>query len=359
MISYLVSTGTILKEYLEVRNVTQKELANETGYSEKHISNIISGKAKVTDEFAYKLEKVFPDVKAEFWLRIEGEYRLNLLRAEAKKKEFENLDLKTISKEYQFDYVFKGLNYSIEKKADEMLKLLGVNNFEVANESAVKQKQLVSFFHDGGNPKAQLVWIKLCENEFDIQNDIRSIKEFNKELLVNQLKTLKKIINTIDYEFMINNVRRFLNNFGIGLVIMEAVPTSLIRGAATVVDGIPAIFMSTRYKRLDSFYFTLFHEIKHIIEDDIYKGGYLEITYEKDEREILSHDFARKYLIDEKEFKEFLEKRNEIESKDIIAFANSQGVVVDIIIGFLERAMEHEFGTPIYGKFQNLRTKIE
>ena len=50
-------------------------------------------------------------------------------------------------------------------------------------------------------------------------------------------------------------------------------------------------------------------------------------------------------MIDEKEFKEFLEKRNEIESKDIIAFANSQGVVVDIIIGFLERAMEREFGT--------------
>ncbi len=80
MRDYFTSTGEILKEYLQSRNITQKDLARMTVHSEKFISNIITGKARLTDVFALKLEYIMPDTKAEFWMNLETAYRLWLLK---------------------------------------------------------------------------------------------------------------------------------------------------------------------------------------------------------------------------------------------------------------------------------------
>ena len=77
---YFTSTGAILKEYLQSRNITQKDLARMTVHSEKFISNIITGKARLTDVFALKLEYIMSDTKAEFWMNLETTYRLWLLK---------------------------------------------------------------------------------------------------------------------------------------------------------------------------------------------------------------------------------------------------------------------------------------
>ena len=76
-----VKTGTILKEYLAAKNIFQEDVARITNSSTRHVSCVINGKQKLSYEFALKLEKVFPDIKAEFWLDIEQYYRLNLLRS--------------------------------------------------------------------------------------------------------------------------------------------------------------------------------------------------------------------------------------------------------------------------------------
>lgn len=355
MVDYIILPGTILKEYLNERKITQKELAEKLNFSEKHISNIINGKSGITEEIALNLEKIFPDVKAEFWLDLERDYKLNILRAKERKKALEGLDLLTLSKEYEFDYLFKGLNYTLEEKANETLKILGVDSFQKANEMATNNQAL--FFHDGGNPKAQLVWLKLCEFEFDIQNEISQIKPFDLNKLKGSMEIFKKIIYTTDFDFMISNIRKFLNHLGIGFVLMDAVPTSKIRGATTVIEGIPAIFMTSRYKKLDSFYFTLIHEIHHLLSEDLKKPGYQNILYEDDVRELKSNGFAQNFLINLENYERFLEK-DSISDLDIITFANNEGVIPDIIVGFLERTMDKKYGKPIYGKFQHLRTKL-
>lgn len=85
--SFVVPTGTILKEYMESRNITQKDMAESIGVSEKFVSNLINGKSKLSEEVALNLEKIFPDIKAEFWLDIEQNYRLTLLRQRQEKNE--------------------------------------------------------------------------------------------------------------------------------------------------------------------------------------------------------------------------------------------------------------------------------
>ena len=49
---YSVHPGEILGETLKARSISQSELASRCGISEKHVSQIINGKASVTSETA-------------------------------------------------------------------------------------------------------------------------------------------------------------------------------------------------------------------------------------------------------------------------------------------------------------------
>ena len=49
----------IIKEVLENRHMTQKELASRMDMSEKHISKLINGEVPLTQDVALRLERVF------------------------------------------------------------------------------------------------------------------------------------------------------------------------------------------------------------------------------------------------------------------------------------------------------------
>ncbi|WP_242031052.1 HigA family addiction module antitoxin [Anabaena sp. FACHB-1237] len=68
-------------DVLEERDWTQAELAERLGYSTKHISLLINGKAPINEETALKLERVLGST-AGFWLRREAQYRAALAKKE-------------------------------------------------------------------------------------------------------------------------------------------------------------------------------------------------------------------------------------------------------------------------------------
>ena len=47
--------GLLLKEILEARGIEQKEFAQRTGFTEKHISYILTGKSDIMPSFAEKI----------------------------------------------------------------------------------------------------------------------------------------------------------------------------------------------------------------------------------------------------------------------------------------------------------------
>ncbi len=81
---YAVSVGAVLSDDIKCMNMTQKALAEQTGIPKSLISEIISGKRKMSKDVAIKLEPVF-GVPAEYWLNIQNEYEI------AKKKNGMNL----------------------------------------------------------------------------------------------------------------------------------------------------------------------------------------------------------------------------------------------------------------------------
>ena len=69
----LIHPWISLKDILEAEDMTQKDLFLRTEISEKHISNIIQGKANITPDTALKLEKVFW-ISAEYWNNLQKAY---------------------------------------------------------------------------------------------------------------------------------------------------------------------------------------------------------------------------------------------------------------------------------------------
>lgn len=69
----LVHPGETIKEILDERIMTQEELAIRTGYSPKHISEVVRGKKDISSEFANRLEYAL-DIPAHFWMNLQGIY---------------------------------------------------------------------------------------------------------------------------------------------------------------------------------------------------------------------------------------------------------------------------------------------
>jgi len=72
--------------------MSQKDLCLRTDISEKHISNIIQGKASITPETALILEKVF-GMSAEFWNNLQKSYDEDKARIEEKKLMTKKIEL--------------------------------------------------------------------------------------------------------------------------------------------------------------------------------------------------------------------------------------------------------------------------
>lgn len=76
----VASPGDILEEWLDERSMSQRELADRLGVTEKFISQLINGKASLTPDTAKGLELV-SGVSAGTWLRIETGYQAKLRRS--------------------------------------------------------------------------------------------------------------------------------------------------------------------------------------------------------------------------------------------------------------------------------------
>ena len=77
--------GDTISDILEERGWTQVELADRLGYTPKHVSQLINGKATITDDTAVRLERVLGS-SASFWLTREAQYRAKRAELDERKR---------------------------------------------------------------------------------------------------------------------------------------------------------------------------------------------------------------------------------------------------------------------------------
>lgn len=77
--SLLIHPGEMIKDELEARGITQKELAQQMGVSYTVFNEIVNGKRPVTTEYALLLEASL-GTSASLWLRLQADYNIQKVR---------------------------------------------------------------------------------------------------------------------------------------------------------------------------------------------------------------------------------------------------------------------------------------
>ena len=335
--------GFTIKEQLEDREMTQKEFAIRMGLSEKHVSRLINGEVQLTPEMAVRLEYVL-GVPASFWTNLEAIYREKLAKVEEENTMDADIELMR-----KLPYAEMANNQWIEKKSDPREKVVELRKyFEVVDLSLIINSKLmrIACRRLADTEKADYALIAWAQKA-KLEARRISTKEIDIKTLRSILPDIRMMTTLASEEFCPKLVS-MLSDCGIALVFLPHIGGSFLHGA-TFYDGNKIVIgLTVRGKDADRFWFSLFHELSHILKNDIAKP---EGTSEDDEKQ--ADTFARDTLIPYDAYDAFA-RIGRFDERSIIEFAKEQRIAPYIVLGRLQK---DKF--VLYSQFQHLKVKYE
>ncbi|HAX49310.1 MAG TPA: HigA family addiction module antitoxin [Ignavibacteria bacterium] len=325
-----------LKEKLEEIGIGPKEFALRTDKPEKTITAILNGSSSITPDMAVQFENVL-GIPAHFWLNKQRSYDEFLARE--KRKTVVKQALSWAAKFPVSDMCKKHWIQNVnnnEEKAISLLYFFGFSNHK-AWESYYYNRELkvafrISLAHVN-EPYAISAWLRKGE----LQASELKASSFTEKKLKGCLKDLKNIMVHQDSNFF-STVQNICLNAGVKVVHTPCLPKAPINGAARWINDTPLIQLSNRYKRNDIFWFTLFHEIGHILlhgKKDIFLED-IEYPNLDTKKEVEANEFAGNVVLTEEQYSEALNlKRFSVAA--IIALAEKFNTHPAIIIGRLHK----------------------
>jgi HTH-type transcriptional regulator/antitoxin HigA len=331
----LILPGETLVELLEEKGMTQAELAERMGRPLKTINEIIKGKTSITPETAIQLDGVF-SVPANFWMNLESNYQVALARFNFVKKLEKEYK---IAEKYPYKEMIKLGWISDVKDTKEIVQSL-LNFFGVISLKNVIEKNIFVGAQyristkKNYSKEAITAWLRKGALEAQKINT----SDFDERKLRDSILTIKSLMFSHPNEFM-PQLTKILADCGVALVILKSLKNAPINGVTRWISPKKALIqMSIRGKYADIFWFSLFHELGHLLlhrKKDIYIDSEDEKVNKKQEDQ--ANKFASDILILEMEYKNFVEKFKMF--RDINAlklFAKKNGVINGIVVGRLQ-----------------------
>ena len=150
----------------------------------------------------------------------------------------------------------------------------------------------------------------------------------------------KLAIMSVDPQ-VVRKLPRILANFGIILVYVYALPGMGADGAVfRLSTGHPVIAMSLRFPRLDYFWFTLLHELAHLVlhADQLKEPVFFDVeaSAEKDRIEKVANRLAKDSIVDRESWRNCAPKYD-TSDRAVHTYAAEQGVHPSLVAGLLRK----------------------
>lgn len=347
---YVIAPGDTILELLEVNCMNQLDLADKTGINKKTINEIIKGKAPITTSTALKLEYVF-DIPASFWNNLESSYRESLER----KKDMESIkeDEKYLENIPYAEMARRNWDW-IEKTRDSVEKVINLRKFfsvaSLAFDTELKRKLAFrKSNHESFSFESLYCWLRYGE----IQSNKNEIAKFNVELLKKNVKKIRDLANKPFLE-QYEKIKNLLSECGISLVFEAHLPHTYVNGISYKVTCDKAIIMiSDRGKKDDILWFTLFHEIAHLLKHSR-KEVFIDLENdEKNDIENEADEFARNILIPNDIYDNFVRNNYVFNESIIKEFSMNNNISTGVVVGRLQKD-----GIVAWNEFNSLITRI-
>lgn len=347
-----VSPGEILDEELTARGWSQRDLAVVLGRPVQAVNEIIAGKKAITPETALAFSEAL-DTSADYWLALESRYRLDLLmdRSNPTEKSTVQRRAKLFSKAPVSELIKLGwVNADLknlgqtEQALCEFLAIPSLDDEPDVPFSARKTTR------DKPHTAAQKAWACRVRN---VARDLSSAR-FSKARLSSLIGELPARSRS---EHETRHVSEALASAGVRLVFVEHLTGTRIDGGAMWLNEIPVIALSLRYDRIDWFWFTLMHELSHILEHE--ESLDLQLVGNDAQRSVSESEEradrrAAQWLVPQDRLEIFIKHIRPYFSRSaILEFADTLRIHPGIIVGQLQKR-----GEIPYSHHRNLLTRV-
>ena len=343
--------GSYLKEYLEELEMTQDEFAKRLGISGKHISLILSEDANITADIAYKLSKLI-GTSAEMWLNLQTKYDTYIAEVKANLLYDEEIKIfKMIDKNFLKQMKIIDENDNIDDAIEKLR-----TNILVSSLMLLVQNDIYSFCRTSvekeltiENVVCRNVWISVATQIARKQET----KPFNEKKILENIKVFRKMTLS-NPDIFYPQLKQILSDCGISLVVLPSLKNSNINGVVKWLGSEKVMMaLNTRGAYNDKFWFSFFHELKHVLQKTKRKmtvGEDNVIPSSEEKLEIEADEFAKETLIPSKE----LEKLNKYTEYYITLFAETIGIHPGIVVGRLQKENKIK-----YSYLNNLKEKYK
>ena len=330
----IIHPGETIYDVLEERGITQAELAARTGVTPAYISNVIAGKKDISAKFAFALEYAL-GVPKSFWLNLQANYDAELLEAneeqtiteeERSAREALNDIVKYLRK--------KGKLPSGEKKDESILSLRKV--LQISNLANLKEFAQTGAFRMANNSVNSYVlgaWIRMCQ----ISADNRNVEtQFDKREVDKLISEVKAVMCSKDVDIQ-RDLREIMGRYGVDFSVVQNFKGAPVQGYISLKnDGTYQMALTLRGSYADIFWFSLFHELGHIVNGDIGRTAKFIDDGSDEQKEHAADNFAANKLLDADAYQRFIENGN-YGIEEIKGFACTQGVMPYVVIGRLQK----------------------
>lgn len=345
-----VHPGFTLRQEIEARGMTQRELAMRMGRPEQVVSDIITGRKSITPLTADQLEQVL-GISALFWGRLVKEHELARSRVAARKLFRQQA---TLLKDFRVNELMKrGWIPQVKDKVEqvrELCKFLGVASLDVHAATLP-----ASFRITGGDrysDRTLAVWLRRGEL-LAREADLPAFDPTKFEAVLSDIRALTA--DTPD-DFA-DQMVRLCASAGVALVFVQELPKVGANGVTRWLHyGNPFIQLNLKWKWADVFWFTFFHEAGHVLQPKRHDVMHYGTRQSTDSRyEAAASKFATDILIPPTQWKHICDELITFSTRHRVQeLAQEAGVHPGIVVGRLqhERKIRHS-------EMNELRVKLE
>lgn len=331
---YATPPGETLAETIQSLGMSQSDLARRMDRPIKTINEIIQAKAAITADTALELERVL-GVPASFWMNMESTYREHLARRraaeqlEVDEQWLGSLPVKTMQ---QRGWITK----TADKSALMEALLIFFGCASVAGWMDAWKNPMVAYRKSPrlqSKPEALAAWLRKAEMEGRKQ----TCAPYSEERFKEALTRLKRATQLPPQDWR-PAIQRECNNCGVAYVILPELPGTHASGAARQLsDDCLLIVQTGRYKDDGHFWFTFFHEARHVLQGKLRREWLVEYDGKEDALEADANAFAREFLIPSDEIRKTrAENGGKLPVKAGEDLAKKLGIAPGIVAGRLQ-----------------------
>jgi HTH-type transcriptional regulator/antitoxin HigA len=355
--------GEYIREEIEARGWTQLDLAEILGRPPQAVSEVMTGKRSITPDMAKALGDAF-GTSAQLWLNLEGAYQLSRVTSRIvdnsvsrKAKLYEIAPLKDMQRRGWI-----AGSTSIDVLEAQVLAFYGIKNLSdpIYFHHAARKSTDYSSLTPG-----QLAWLYRCRH---LAKAVPVVRKFTPASFDSCLKNLSSLREAIEE---VRHIPKVLGDAGIRFLIVEPLPQTRIDGVCFWLDSeSPVITLSLRFDRIDWFWHTLIHEMKHVKEregmenptiDTDLVGSDAQPFEEKNDSEKAADTFAVNFLVNQQKLSAFVTRVRPLFSKTkIAAFAAVQHVNPGVVVGQLHHrgVFDYRYHRDFLGKVREIITEV-